>query len=143
MKIVYYFNKEKNISPVKDFLFKYDIKKDDSEKTVNHKIKVLAFIDQAIKFITENNGKPIPPIAKTIKGCKFHELRVRDGGNLIRIFYFVYIREKIVLLNALEKPENYEKGQKKKIDKRIKEAIEITGKYYKNYLTNQTYEEYK
>jgi phage-related protein len=143
MKIVYYFNQEKSVLPVKDFLFKYDIKRNDSERTVNHKIKVLAFIDQAIKFTAENNGKPIPPIAKTIRGYKFHELRVKDGSSLIRIFYFVYIQKKLVLLNCLEKSENYDKGLKKKINKEIKKAIELTNQYYKDFIINQTYEKYK
>ncbi len=143
MRIIYYFNQEKSVSPAKDFLYKYNIKKSDSEKTLNHKIKVLAFIDQAIKFIAENNGKPVPPIAKTIRAYKFYELRIKDSSSLIRIFYFVYIREKLVLLNALEKPENYDKGTKKKIDKEIEKAIELANQYYKDFIINQTYEEYE
>jgi phage-related protein len=143
MEIVYYYNQEKSLSPVKNFLFQYDIKIGDREKVLKHKVKVLAYIDQAIKFIAENNGKPIPPIAKTIRGYKFHELRVRDGSNLIRIFYFVYIQEKLVLLNAMEKPENYDKGLKKKIDKEIKRAIELSDKYYKDFIINKSYEEYR
>lgn len=143
MKIIYYFNEEESISPVKEFLLKYDIKKNDSKRTVDHKIKVLAFIDQVINFIAENKGKPIPPIAKTIKGYKFHELRVKDGSNLIRILYFVYIQEKLVLLNGFEKPDNYSHGLKKKIDKEIEKSIKLANQYYKDFITNQTYEEYK
>ena len=143
MKIVYYFDKINSIAPVKKFLFKYSISKKDSEKAANHKIKVLAFVDQSIRFIAENKGKPIPPIAKTIKGYKFHEIRVKDGSSLIRIFYFVYIRSKLVLLNGLEKPENYDKGKKKKINKRIKDSLDLADKYYKDYINKQIDEEYK
>jgi phage-related protein len=131
------------VSPVKYFLLRYDIKKDDTDRELNHKIKVLAFIDQTIKFIAENRGRPIPPVARTIRGYKFHELRVKDGSNLIRVFYFVYIGEKLVLLNSLEKPENYEKGLKKKIDHQIERAIELSDKYYKDFLINKTYEDYR
>ena len=143
MQIIYYYNQEESISPVRNFLLKYDINKNDSERVVNHKVKVLAFIDQAIKFTAENKGKPILPIAKTIRGYKFHELRVKDGSSLVRIFYFVYIQEKLVLLYALEKPGNYDKGLKKKIDKEIEKAIKLADKYYKDFIINQKYEEYK
>ena len=71
----------------------------DNKLLTNHKIKILAFIDQAIQFIAENKARPVPPIAKTIKGYKFHEIRVKDGSSLIRIFYFCYHQEKLVLLN--------------------------------------------
>ncbi len=66
MKIVYYYNANLQIFPVKQFLFKYDLRSNDTEKQKNHKIKTLAFIDQAIKFIAENKARPIPPIGKTV-----------------------------------------------------------------------------
>ena len=143
MKITYYYNLNLQISPVKQFLFKYNLKSNDTEKRKNHKIKMLAFIDQAIQFISENKAKPIPPIAKTIRGYKFHEIRVKDGSNLIRIFYFCYHQEKLVLLNAFEKPDLYEKGLKKKIDKKIIKILEQTKEYYQDFINTQNYEEYK
>ena len=143
MQIVYYFDKENQISPVKKFLFKYNISKNDTDRVVNHKLKVLAYIDQSIDFIAENNAKPVLPIAKTIKGYKFHEIRVKDGSNLIRIFYFGYFHEKLVLLYGFEKPEKYDKGLKKKIDKKIQKSIDRANKYYQDFIKNQRYEEYK
>lgn len=143
MKIVYYFDNENLIAPVKNFLFKYAQGKNDSKSIVEKKLKVLAYIDQSIKFIAENNAKPIPPIAKTIKGYKFHEIRVKDGSNLIRIFYFGFHQKKMVLLFGIEKPERYDKGLKKKIDRKIKEAIKFADKYYRDFIKNQIYEEYK
>jgi len=143
MKVIYYHNLNLGVSPVKQFLFKYDLRSGDTEKQRNHKIKTLAFIDQAIQFIAENRAKPIPPIAKTIRGYKFHEIRVKDGGSLIRIFYFCYHQEKLVLLNAFEKPDLYEKGLKKKIDKKIIKILEQTKEYYQDFINNQNYEEYK
>ena len=143
MKITYYYNLNLRISPVKQFLFKYNLKSSDTEKRKNHKIKTLAFIDQAIQFISENKAKPIPPIAKTIRGYKFHEIRVKDGSSLIRIFYFCYHQEKLVLLNAFEKPDLYEKGLEKKIDKKIVKILEQTKEYYQDFINTQNYEEYK
>ena len=37
MKIVYYFNQKNSISPVKKFLLKYNIDKNDSEKIIKLK----------------------------------------------------------------------------------------------------------
>ena len=102
MKITYYYNSNLQISPVKQFLFIYNLKSEDTEKQKNYKVKTLAFIDQVIQFIAENKARPVPPIAKTIRGYKFHEIRVKDGSSLIRIFYFCYHQENLVLLNAFE-----------------------------------------
>jgi len=143
MKVIYYHNLNLRVSPVKQFLFKYDLKLNDTEKQKNRKIKTLAFIDQSIQFIVENKAKPTPPIAKTIRGYKFHEIRVKDGSNLIRVFYFCYHQEKLVLLNAFEKPDLYEKGLKKKIDKKIIKILKQTKEYYQDFPKNQNYEEYK
>ncbi len=143
MRIIYYYNLNLQVSPVKQFLLKYNLKLDDTEKQKNRKIKVLAFVDQTIQFIVENKAKPIPPIAKTIKGYKFHEIRVKDGGSLIRIFYFCHHQEKLVLLNVFEKPDLYEKGLKKKIDRKIIKILEQTKEYYQDFINNQNYEEYK
>lgn len=143
MQIVYYYDKQLHIVPVKEFLSKYSLKAVDSKKQELHKVKVLAFIDQTIKFIAENKGRPIPPTARALKGHKFHEMRIKDGSNLIRILYFIYYHEKLVLLNAFEKPDFYDKGVKKKINKEIEKILEQTEEYYKNFINNQTYEEYK
>lgn len=143
MRIVYY-NNDLKIAPVKKFLLGYGLKPDDTAKQQNRKIKALAFVDQAIKFIAENKGQPIPPIAKPLKGYKFHEIRIKAGKNLIRILYFCHFKEKLVLLNAFEKPEFYEKKLKKKIEKEISKILEQTKLYYEDFIKNtQNYGEYK
>ncbi len=144
MEIFYYYNFNLEIAPVKQFLLKYNLDINDSEKTKNHKIKVLAFIDQTIQIIAEHKGKPIPPIAKTIRGYKFHEMRIKDGSNLIRILYFGYMRDKLILLNAFEKPEKYDKKLKKQIESKIANILNQTKIYYENFINNnKNYEKYK
>ncbi|KKS53874.1 MAG: hypothetical protein A2445_04530 [Candidatus Jacksonbacteria bacterium RIFOXYC2_FULL_44_29] len=143
MNIVYYYNVHLKYAPVKAFLTKYAIKSTDTVKVKEKKIKVLAFIDQAIQFIREHKGKPIPPIAKTIRGYSFHELRIKEGDQLIRILYFAYHQEQLVLLNAFEKPELYLKGAKKKIEREIQKILELTDLYYQDFITNpKHYAEY-
>lgn len=143
MKIVYYFNQKLQKAPVKVFLLKYELKDGDSKKQVERKIKMLAFIDETIQFIAVNNGKPVPPIAKPLKGYKFHEMRIKDRNSLIRILYFCYNQDKLVLLNTFEKPDSYEKGLKKKVDREIYKILNQTKNYYQDFLNKQTYEEYK
>lgn len=145
MQIVYYFNKKLNTSPVKEFLLKYFIQPSDGQKRKGHKVKVLAFIDQTIKFTAENKGHPWPPTSSTVRGYPFLEIRVKDGSNLIRIFYFCLRQRRLVLLNALEKPDFYEKKLKKKIEKEISRILEETKLYYEDYMKNneENYEEYK
>ena len=143
MNIVYYYNKELQWFPVKKFLAKYACLPKDSARVRDKKVKVLAFIDQSIQFIAEHKGKPIPPIAKTIRGYKFHELRIKEGNKLIRILYFAYHKEKLVLLNAFEKPELYQKGKKKKIDKKVGNILRQTHEYYQDFINNpKNYEKY-
>jgi len=142
MQIIYYHNLDLNIVPVKKFLLKYDLKSSDNAKTKNRKIKILAFIDQTIKFIAENKGQPVLPIAKPLRNYKFHEMRVKTGSNLIRILYFCYLQKKLVLLNAFEKPVLYEKKRKKKIEREISKILDQTNNYYKDFIKNQNYEKY-
>lgn len=144
MRIVYYFNKKLNTSPAKEFLLKYLIQPSDNQKQKDHKVKVLAFIDQTIKFTAENKGHPRPPTSSTVRGYPFLEIRIKDSSNLIRIFYFCLRQKIFVLLNALEKPDFYEKRLKKKIEKEIYKTLNQTRLYYEDYMNNEeNYEEYK
>lgn len=143
MKIIYYHILQTGNTPVKKFLMKYDCKPTDKAKQQARKVKTLAFIDQVIQFIAEHNGKPVPPIAKTIRGYKFHELRIKEGSQLIRILYFCYHQERLVLLNAFQKPALYIKGAKKRVEKEIQKIFEQTNQYYDDFINNsQNYEEY-
>ncbi|MFH1712827.1 MAG: hypothetical protein ABH896_01385, partial [Candidatus Jacksonbacteria bacterium] len=60
-----------------------------------------------------------------------------------RILYFCYHQEKLVLLNAFQKPALYTKGAKKRVEKEIQKILEQTNKYYNDFINNpQNYEEY-
>ena len=52
--------------------------------------------------------------------------------------------QQIVLLNAFEKPNDYEKGLKKKVDRQYEKILIQTQGYYKEFINNpKNYEEYK
>ena len=128
--VPYYHHDDLGYCPVKKYFEQYK----------SGKIEILANIDAKIKFLLENNGRPIPPIAKPLYGYSFFEIRSRKTADiLIRIFYFCY-GGKIVLLNALEKPSSYDTSKEKK---KIEKILNLTAEYREKFILNpQTYEEY-
>jgi hypothetical protein len=140
MQIVYYFDKGSGICPVKKYLEQYYIDDHDTPKRNNRKRKLLADIAAKIDFLARSNGIPIPPISKPLHGYSYFEIRQRkDKAILIRIFYFCN-NSKIVLLNAIEKPDNYDTYKE---THKIKKLLDITQIYQNNFINNpNSYEEY-
>jgi hypothetical protein len=141
MRAVYYMDDSLGFCPVKIYLAQYIKKERDKSKEKNHKDNILSNIDAKIKFVVENSGLPIPPISLPLRSYSYFEIKHRKNKNiLIRIFYFRH-KDKIVLLNALEKPDNYNKIKEiKKIDKQLK----ITEEYKNKFISNpKLYEEYQ
>lgn len=142
MKIVYYHNIRLGISPVKTFLAQYALSSAKTEQQRERRAKVAVFIDQTIHFIAEHRGRPIPPSALPLRGYPFQEMRIKDSSNLIRILYFCYHQETLVLLHAFEKPDYYDKAKKKKVEKEIYLALEQAYNNYQDYIKYQYYEVY-
>ena len=104
-------------SPVLDYIKRL------SEK---EEAKVLKYIE----FLRINKGYLDEPYSKHIKG-KIRELRVDFGRNRHRIFYFIFIKKTIILLQAFLKKTT------KTLTLEIKKAEEN----YQNILKNpKTYE---
>ncbi|MEK7072517.1 MAG: type II toxin-antitoxin system RelE/ParE family toxin [Patescibacteria group bacterium] len=142
MKIVYYHNIYLGISPVKTFLAQYALSSAKTEQQREHRAKAAIFIDQTIRFIAEHRGRPIPPSARPLRGYPFHEMRIKDSNNLIRILYFCYHQETLVLLYAFDKPDYYDKAKKKKVEKEFYLALEQAYSNYQDYIKYQYYETY-
>lgn len=140
MEVVYYYDKELEKCPVKEYFKKYLRIKKDSEFSARKKEKVLANIDQKINYVKENQGRPTPPISKPLHGYNFFEiLNSKDSKTLIRILYFRYL-EKIVLLHAFEKPTSYHTNKEKK---KVEKQNLIADKYLNNFKSNpDIYEKY-
>ena len=144
MRPIYYRDKELKACPVKVFLSKYAYNKSDPIKIRDQKLKILAEIDNAILCAADNNGIIGGLYTKPLTGYGISEIRIKHSDDLIRIYYFCFMKDKLVLLNACEKPDGYEKGKKKKIDKFIKEQQQLANKYKLIFLNNpKSYEEYK
>src|SRR3989338_1407678 len=109
MKAVYYLDRQIGYCPVKKYLEQYAIKSKDKQKQINKKIKLLNTIDRKIRYVVNNNGIPTAPISFPLdKMYDFFEIKHRKNQDIvIRIFYFRH-DDKIVLLNAIEKPCNYD-----------------------------------
>lgn len=69
-------------------------------------------------------------------------MRIKDSSNLIRILYFCYCQETLVLLHVFEKPDYYDKGKKRKVEKEIYLALEQAYRNYQDYTKHQHYETY-
>lgn len=141
MKAIYYFDIDLGYCPVKKYLEQYAPKDKDTQKQINKKINLLSNIDGKIRYVVGNNGMPTPPISFPLdKMYDFFEIKHRKNQDIvIRIFYFRY-DDKIVLLNALEKPDNY---NTEKENKKINKQLEMTKEFQNRFTNNpQSYEEY-
>jgi len=145
MDIVYYYDADSQIAPVKKFLCKYAISSNDESRQKEHKLKMIALIDGVIRKASENKGIVGGQFSEPLRGnWNFQAFRIKDGRILNRIFYFCYYSNKLVLLSAIDKPDNYEKGKKKKVDREYQKALLKAEDYYKKFINNsKNYEEYK
>ncbi|MEI7452416.1 MAG: hypothetical protein WCK37_04430 [Candidatus Falkowbacteria bacterium] len=134
MEIVYYFDDVLVICPVKHYLYSIKLSHD-------RKLRLLAEIDQKIKFVAINNGRPTPPISLPLHNYNFFEIKSRkDKNTVIRILYFRY-KNVIVLLNAFEKPDNYTTNKERAA---IEKYYETTNDYYRKFINNpNNYERYQ
>ncbi len=134
MNIVYYYDPDLKFCPVKQYLshLNFGVAKD---------VVLLATIDSKIIFLSRQKNHPHPPISKSLHNYNFFEIRHRKNKNiLIRVIYFC-CEGKMVLLNAFEKPDNY---NSQKIKKDIGKILDISANYRQKYLKNKNlYEDYK
>ncbi len=143
MDIIYYCTKNGHV-PAKDYLVpRYGIGGDDDAKTRAHKVKILAKVEGIVKMAANKKGIIGEPYSSALHGYDFHEFKIDEGNELIRILYFAYHQEKLVLLNAYDKPVLYEKARKKKIQKKIEDINQQTQIYYEDFIKNPDhYEKY-
>ncbi len=141
MKIVCYAfedQKKELESPFLEYLKKYKIKEEDSVKVKNKKLKQVENIEARLKHIVDNKGKyDLPPLVEKYKNREIGILKIKEGKTLIRIAFFTVINDKIILLDAFEKPSLYEKNQKKKIDRMIERFLDKAEIYKQDYLKNK------
>jgi hypothetical protein len=70
-------------------------------------------------------------------GRKVEILKIRQGKTLIRIAFTKISENIILLLDAIEKPDFYEKAKKLKVDKHIQRFLNRSEKYMDDYLINE------
>jgi phage-related protein len=140
MNVVYYYDNDLKFSPVKEYFFNFLLNKNDPDCTIKRKQKILADIDAKINFIKDNQGRPVPPISKPLRGYSFFEiLNPKDFRTVIRILYFKH-QDKIVLLHIFEKPSNYSTSKHKR---EIEKQNKIANKYLNIFKNNpKSYEKY-
>jgi len=141
MELVYYRDILLGYCPVKKYLEQYVKHDADKPKERDRKDKVLAEINGKIQYVLQNNGIPAPPISTKLSGYDYFEIKSRKNPNvLIRVFYFRH-EDKIILLNALEKPDNYTgEREDRKIEKELKTTQDYLNKFKANPKLYQKYD---
>jgi len=141
MRPVYYFDEVLGYCPVKKYLEQYAPNIKEQPKQRMRKLKLLDNIVDKIRFVVDRQGAPTPPISFPLdKDYDYFEIKHRKNKNIvIRIFYFRH-HDKIVLLNALDKPDNYDTGKE---NRRIDKQLQITQGFQNKFKNNPSlYEEY-
>ena len=87
-KIIFYLT-PRNDSPVEDFI-----------ETLDEKLQ--ARIYQSFNLLKQEGPNLLRPYADPVRG-KIRELRVQFSSTNIRIFYFFFLKNNIVLLHAFKK----------------------------------------
>ncbi len=113
LKVVYYYNHTIKKAPAKESI--------NEIKNEIYKTKIYSFID----YVAENNGKTDGIVAKTIRGHKFFEIRIKISKNLYRIMYFAWQGKYIILLSMFLKKEGKITPQKQ---------IDIAETNYSNFI---------
>ncbi|MBU1164329.1 type II toxin-antitoxin system RelE/ParE family toxin [Patescibacteria group bacterium] len=113
---IYFYIDNRGKSPVVEYLNKQPTKE---------RAKLFKYIN----YLAEYNEYLREPYSRRIKG-KIRELKISFGNNKYRVFYFIYVENKIVILHVFMK-----KTQKTP----IKEILRALKNYY-NFLNKQKYE---
>ncbi len=87
-KILYYQN-ERGDHPVDEFLLKLDLKT--RAKVIRH-----------VNYLAEHGPHLVRPYADIVRG-KIRELRIKFSHNNVRILYFFFIEQEIILLHVFLK----------------------------------------
>lgn len=137
MEVVYYFDDDLNVCPVKKY---FEEVKSDNTLDEERKKQILHLIMQKIQFVKENPGGQAKFLS-TLHGHNFIEIKTgKDRNTVIRVLYFMY-EEKIVLLSAFEKPSKYDTHR---IKKEVEKEYKITDVYVKKFKDNSAnYEIYE
>ncbi len=143
MEIIYY-RSGSGSCPARDYMgLRYGIRSGDKQRVRDSKAKQLAKIRAVIQMAADKNGRPGGIFSSSLDGYNFHELKSSEGNKneKLRVLYFSYHGSQLVLLNAFDKPDLYEKGKKKKIDKKIELILKLTKTYYDDFLKNPDHHE--
>jgi len=134
MNIIYYYDPDLKSCPVKQYLSQFNV-------FATKDAKLIAAINSKIIFLSNRENHPCPPMSKPLRGYSFFEIgKNKTAKILIRVLYFCE-NGKMVLLNAFEKPDNYDS---QKIKKGIEKIFDRTEIYRQKYLKNKNlYENYE
>ena len=137
MSIVYYRTGSGKI-PVKEYFSKFDLRRDIDRKKL---IKVRSVIEMS----AQNKGIPGGKFSGIVRGHNYQALKIPTGERTIRILYFMFSGETLVLLNAFDKPARYdEKAERRRVNRDVEPVYEETELFYQDFLLRPNqYEKYE
>ena len=140
MNVVCYAYRDENgslISPFMEYVDVYRACQKDTPRQCAQKAKRLINIFQHIEFAADNNGAYfLSDIVELYKDTSIAILKMKEGDHLVRIAFFTLLGESLVLLGAYDKPKLYEKGKKRRVDKKIKKFLLQMEEYRQDFLKN-------
>ena len=142
MKIICYaFKNQKGEleAPFLEYMEKYVIHSQESEKKQAKKVKQVMNIKAHLEYIVDNQGRyNLPPVVQKYKNSNLGIIKIKEPDNLVRIAFFTQHDHKIIFLDAYDKPKLYEKQKKQKIDNMIEKFLKKV-EFYKLDYEKQKY----
>ncbi len=121
---------------------KYAPPDNETEKLKEKRVKkIISIREHILHLIGKKGSYYVPPIIKSYKCRKIDGineigiLKIKEGKILIRIAFVTFRdSEEIVLFDAFDKPDLYQKARKRKINKAVANFILGIEKYIADYL---------
>jgi hypothetical protein len=133
---------EQEIVPFLEYMEKYKPDPDDSPKEKNKKTKNVQEIKARLRYLVDEKGSyHVPPYIEKYINREIGILKIKLGRTLVRIAFYTHLTEefnRIILLNAFEKPSSYEKVKKRRVDAQIQNALNEAENFRDNYLKSKS-----
>ncbi|MDM8549938.1 hypothetical protein QUF72_07670 [Desulfobacterales bacterium HSG2] len=133
-------------APFLEYLLqKYAPHDNEPEKAKEKRVKKIISIREHICHLAVKKGAYyVPPVIKSYKCREIREtneigiLKIKEGKNLVRIAFLTFgDKDKIVIFDAFDKPDLYQKAKKRKITKVEQEFIKRVERYIGDYLKSR------
>jgi hypothetical protein len=129
MKLLCYVRENDEV-PFLEYMTKYELLDNDSEKEIEQKVKHILHIKDVLIYLYKHKGSYNLTMTEQYKKKNFGILKIKESKSLIRIGFYTIVGQEIVLLGVYDKPNKYgNKADGKNINKVIQEALDTFEAY--------------